>query len=71
MQRVQVKPELIMPSVSDNKAIMTPAPSVPSLSASLSKEEGDYVWDVFYQRSATSQDIFTPSSSASGNIATL
>lgn len=44
---------------------------VPSLLSTESQNDEDYVYDVFYQRQSTLQEMYTPSSSVSGNIATL
>ncbi|GBE85222.1 hypothetical protein BKA93DRAFT_751605 [Sparassis latifolia] len=52
------------------------SPSVPDMPPSASghlaiDDDGDYVWDVFYQRPTTFQDLYGSSTSIGGNIGTL
>ncbi|KAH9950616.1 hypothetical protein B0H21DRAFT_819076 [Amylocystis lapponica] len=48
---------------------LPPGSTLPSASAAVNGVDDDYVWDVFYQRPTTFQQLFEPSQS--GNIGTL
>lgn len=62
---------MLIDVISVTDGLTSAAPTMSSLSAATSKDDDDYVWDVFYQRPTTFQDLYTPTSSISGNIATL